>query len=33
MEIVFEKASKFYEPDEKVSGLILFKDEKFNSTL
>jgi hypothetical protein len=29
MEITFDRASKFYEPGEKVSGVIEFKDIKF----
>ena len=30
MEITFDRASKFYEPSEKVTGIILFKDFKFS---
>ena len=30
MEIVFDKASKFYEPQSKVTGTITIKDAKFS---
>jgi hypothetical protein len=30
MELTFDRASKFYEPGEKITGLMIFKDIKYS---